>query len=1785
MNPPNINNGGLTYIPAISTGELFINNQRFRDIVAELIAEDTLEQGEIDEIKLLLQYLNTSGLSSEWIIDNNNKNQDLKNAITLIQTKLANIDTTALTESSVLTNDNRNSVLKTAIDTAATDLTTLTSRVTTAEGDIDNLETRMTTAEGDIDGVETRMTTAEGDIGNLKTRMTTAEGDIDGVETKTRFITEATVVGSGTANYSTYKTKVGPTGMEGGGAFIEMNMKNAPEGELVGYSIQSNFNVSGPENVEVNESFYSHYDGRLTLAANTIRIQATDQLRIGTFEDRDGFSEMDIKIGGQGNKVNIASIDEQNPTGPLTEVWIGKLGGATSRSTEVSLEGNIYVGNARFPQLDKSSSFTITSLLALMSSGAPAYVLGFFSGASALPYSDVWCMKGGFLGSKDGDVETSNSIMVKELYVVNKDILSITPKVGFFLAKADYSCTQLIGDHRTQVFEGEITLRNNNISSTNIDWALSGANDNVNVVNIGGDSGILIHQGASDEGEPLRIINSCSGSVKISIHDDGTHEYPYPGLEVKPYILDSGNLRTMTRVGYFPGDGIAGSYQFEVHQELGRDGMAVIFTDFFGDAGGNKVNKINANSINTPGTITGIDVVGTNSISAPTATVTSLFISANFSGNTDTQLYKNADNKLMWNGAEVGAGGVSSGGITYMINVASNITNPSPTPTETIITAAYSGNQQRTITQAITSNSAFYIAKYTTEVFDEVSNPVLTGLQQLNQYISWNTQAHAGQLYGQLWFQATATGLATLYQRTYASPVTTTPATVLNGTPIPTPKGLYNINFQRVVFPNINVVVTGGGPVVLRFRVEGLISGTWTHLYSMVGSAVQYTSSANNLTITLDENVTLNQTTPGATALRLVLFIYSSIGPATISQSSAGDNDLAAYSLIGLGVGTPGLFRTMLYDGTNAKITIPHSTTPTLIEYDLAIDAPYNVSAFPSPTLSTDLYFIQPSGGFSNHAVTLYFNEGSISHYHSTISPPQTTPTLAQVLNSGATASQDINMNSHKISGITTLEGAANGNWNVKEITAGTNISVTPTNGSYAITNNAPVQEIAGGTGIQIAKNGTTATVINNAAVQSLTAGTGITIQVDTGTRNAIISNSATAGGQVARDQLSSTSSVGLVPNKLSHYAQDWEAQTVSDLVGDIFVSHDGRTCVYTPDGTNTAYVKYSLDYGLTWANSNLTINKLLHICGSMTGEILYISRIDGSTGQAPNVIFTSSIYVSYNYGVSWSQLTLDRTPEAANTWYNRYIDKIRCSADGSVVMVSVRNTTFASGVPGNGTVYISTNGGASWTIRNITAGPSHIFDCCMSANGAIMFAAANGVMGESTDNGNGGIYRSFDFGETWTKVRNQIAAGSYFFGVIKCDSTGRFLVACDQSQTEPLQGGQVQTSDDFGSSWTWFGDETARGASAAFVSPGGNLMITVHYAVQNSLVRYSTNYGRNWVTAIGFNDVFGLDERLYGASIRALASNHDGSLLLVRSDYQSSSKLYRCVEERGKLELASTSSGLSLTPSFGGGYILSNNPVETLWFSGGFEIQTGNPQFKVDFDWSAAGKIDLNQYNIRYEIDCYWSTGTWSYVYPLLAINDILNTDVQGTSENLSHQELSGLTNWTNNINNGSFGGSEAYTQTYNNRFFAAYFPGSTNNANAGANSLQRQKSIIKGTLSLHRRPLAQTGILDGSENARDILNIFTCDNYSTRFYSSFSYLMNSNAQQGIDYGVNHQRINGTALFAASPIWTYDSAGGGSQLANGIYRLGFHLSEGGTTTIHRPRAAHYTYRIYRVKK
>lgn len=132
-------NDGIVDIAGLNCSSvLYVKGKKFEEYISELVAGDQFEQGEIDEIRQIIQYLNTSGLTTEWVVGNNNINVELKTAITALETKLTRLDTTGLTASWVVNNDNRNATLKTRIDNNDTSIGTLTTKTkytTTTNGE------------------------------------------------------------------------------------------------------------------------------------------------------------------------------------------------------------------------------------------------------------------------------------------------------------------------------------------------------------------------------------------------------------------------------------------------------------------------------------------------------------------------------------------------------------------------------------------------------------------------------------------------------------------------------------------------------------------------------------------------------------------------------------------------------------------------------------------------------------------------------------------------------------------------------------------------------------------------------------------------------------------------------------------------------------------------------------------------------------------------------------------------------------------------------------------------------------------------------------------------------------------------------------------------------------------------------------------------------------------------------------------------------------------------------------------------------------------------------------------------------------------------------------------------------------------------------------------------------------------------------------------------------------------------------------------------------------------
>ena len=248
------------------------------------------------------------------------------------------------------------------------------------------------------------------------------------------------------------------------------------------------------------------------------------------------------------------------------------------------------------------------------------------------------------------------------------------------------------------------------------------------------------------------------------------------------------------------------------------------------------------------------------------------------------------------------------------------------------------------------------------------------------------------------------------------------------------------------------------------------------------------------------------------------------------------------------------------------------------------------------------------------------------------------------------------------------------------------------------------------------------------------------------------------------------------------------------------------------------------------------------------------------------------------------------------------------------------------------------------------------------------------------------------------------------------------------------------------------------------------------------------------------------------------------------------------------------------------------NNNSNVLWASGSL-ITTTDTAYQF-IDWSSsAGPIELNKFNIRYEIECYWNYSNSSYPPTYIVMGPNNNTASDNTpNADTSNMYVGGVTNWTNIISGGTFGNiTQGYNQSYRNRFFCGFAP-----ATSGGYD-KRWRTILNGELSLQARPTGQSGITDLSTGERNIFNRFTCTNYTTLLTGNDWWRI-LQVGAGSDINDSHQRIDGTAIYAAQMFWEYNTESVVGQIA-------LRLTDGVGPYNTTPRGAQYIYRIYRVRK
>ena len=1728
-------NDGIVEIPGLNCSSvLYIKGKKFEDYINELVFEDQLEQDEIEEVKLLLQYLNTTGLSSEWIVDNNNKNQDLKTAITALQTKLANIDTTALTQPSVLTDANRNSVLKTAIDNLITKLA--------------NIDTTALT--------QSSVLTNDNRNSVLKTRIDGNDGSLTDLSNKTRYI-QISSVGNNSADPKTANT-------------LSINVNSNPSGIHKGdLSIQAGFNLIRMKNNSTTLQDINYNDNQMTIMspngmissdAHLNRMMASDKIEIGNLGIQ---SSAAINIGGKGAQINIGSIDTTQIGETNTIITIGKR--TVTRNTETYHKGNQYIAEARWEDLPVTTGISLSNIYSLLSGSAPSYVLGaFVATAGGFNYSDILHMNLSNPLQKNKDITTSKGITLDSLKIFDDNAFSLGfPKISTYFVNGDIISTQVVGDNTTSVFSGKIKLENHNtLNPVNINWAFSQDDDNVNVVDIKGDEGIFIHQGASAVNQPLRIINSCgSGGIELKVGGSSTEpasrgrkQHAVGGL-----FLRQSNQLNCAITKEPPDESL-----FAFKRKTNNNNAKVDYRLLVSCNADEPASPLNNGAQQNHGIVVyneakhqAIDEAAVIALTQPVyteytaidednVTTPSLSFLGNYSGPTSATLYKNANNDLMYDGQPVAIGSIaaSGGGLTLVITnpTTATITSPNYTPiTNLTMSGTYTSTPLRTVTLSNYIVNTNYKLVEINGIIQSSINPILSGTYELNQYINSSVSV-ASSIYTKLYF----TGLGPIFlSKQYSSPSGSGDTLTLTTPEIKVPLNDVSITIAAVSFPSVFV---GGSSFGSSALVLTLINQINTVLYTFptvtVGNqttSIRVFAPVSPVTITQTSNIS---------SLRFVLTNQNVTS--TLNQASALNAANANYSIEGSSI------RMMLYDGT----TNPTALTPnaqTIYPLSIPLPAtPFITTDFVNPYITLEEWFIQPSGSTNNHSLALQFNDNSLSHLHTSVASQPSIPPLATVMQYGnSVGSSSLNMNNQSINSCNTITATTVTptnitNWNVKSLTAGSGITTVNNNGTWTITNTGipitpTIEQVltagsAGGNQNLSGINTLTATTvtptnITNWNVKELTSGNGVSISNTSG--NYTIS---AAGSYLSSSDDYAITSTTPASQKPFWYGQSWGKIDFTNSAGDIYMSSNGKIIAVATRGINLTPtgIFYSTNYGETFATAGLT--KLWRsIAGTTTGDAIW--AIVGGTDEN-SFPYTRELYKSINYGASWTKQT--DPPDFVNANPNR----IRVSGDGKYHLINDGRLYSL------GKIYKSNNYGASYTTQNLTTVTGTINSMYMSSSGQVQYVEISGTSeGLLSDTGSGGIYRSIDFGSNWSRVN--ITDPIWH---MSCDATGRIVVASTNTG--------IITSRDYGTSWTII---SMTGATAVSVSASGNIIwVGCINQASTAQLYFSDDYGQNFVV----RNTSPLGSYI-STNYTTIATNMDGSIVI--GGGLSYLNRYRIIPN--ELTNITAGSNIAISRIENGSYQISSTVTATtndiqLWYSG---TQNNTATSTIIFNWAGANKIDLNVYNIKYEMDIHWDLNTSAqqpYTFLELGINDTVPA-----SSFLNQGTIStAVTNWSNMSRNGA-GGIDEYNQSYTNRFYCGF-----SGTQALNTSGYRYKSIISGELSLANRATAQSGIGDTIQNSRLIINRFHCDTLVEQNTGLSTWGIHGPVFS--DANQNHCRIHGTSIWETTINGAWDDRSGlGQSINQGVYQLYIRTHEGANQIDLRTRGQQTIYRIYRIKK
>lgn len=712
---------------------------------------------------------------------------------------------------------------------------------------------------------------------------------------------------------------------------------------------------------------------------------------------------------------------------------------------------------------------------------------------------------------------------------------------------------------------------------------------------------------------------------------------------------------------------------------------------------------------------------------------------------------------------------------SYILNNPFNLTNLlTSTPVNKMTTTYNSGVTTLTLS-GYNANTIYSMGYFKTNYIDGSLNTSLKGTYQANIYGLY--RGNTASLYSKL-YHIVERDLSSDYiiDTSYPNISNTNTFTQISTQPLLFPLKEMKLTMYRIIFPQIRVY-NSSSPMTLRLSIKDNNFNPLSSVITLPISGID-TTADRIFDFSTGTNIFNTNINNNSSSFYFELSVVDSNFSSLMQQARAVSGSNIDYKL-------SAVIKNLIYDGSNNQTTLIHDSSQLYTIKNMTMPSTYDISQFKSYSkLQFEPYFIQTHSTVAiGSSLMLSFGNGSSSQ-------------LITPIKSSAIAFTKIGTD---ISGETASE---NFGGSVSLSSDGTTVAAGGRLFSTGASNKGVVRIYRPNTSGVWNKLGTT-DISGDGASENF--GTNVSLSSN-GNIVAVGVPGALAGKGVLRIYKNVSGTWTKMGTDLSGTAADLSFGQC------ICVSSDGMTVTagapQTVTGGSTrglarTYSINNLDLSsiVTYTSSDTLIANIygyLQVIGGTNGKTTITATQSGKVyvgvltvnGSNYTLVYNKlgCIYYSKDYGVSWAKV---------NAAGSNYWSSVAISANGCTISAATNDasgSTFSYTMPDEQYTMPSliTYSETSSTIitASTTSASGNWYSVSMSSNGKYQSAVINA----------GRMYRSNNWGVTWTEPVTTAALGSKNWTSINVSSTGQYQSACisDGSTTT-----SIYTSSDYGITWT----------------------------------------------------------------------------------------------------------------------------------------------------------------------------------------------------------------------------------------------------------------------------------------------------------------------------------------------------------------------------------------------